>query len=85
MFSEFHRVLRPDGRVLLGYQAGTGERTLSSVYGHEVDFHAFLHDTPSVEAALQSTGFVVEARLDRGPRRTEHHSQGFVLARRAGS
>lgn len=81
VFAEFQRVLRPDGLALLGYQSGTGERTLTGAYGHDVELHAFLHHTGYVAAALQGAGFIVDARVDRGPRRTERRSQGFVLAR----
>lgn len=82
VLDEFHRVLRPGGVVLLGYQAGTGERSLSRPYGHDVELRAFLHHTPYVEAALRGAGFTVESRLDRSARETERHDQGFILARR---
>lgn len=82
-FSEFFRVLRPGGLVLLGYQVGIGDRIPSRPYGHDVELRAFLHHTPYVAAALTSSGFAVDTRLDRAARSDEQHAQGFVLARRA--
>ena len=79
---ELHRVLRPGGYALFGFQAGTGERTIRHAYGHDVTLHAQLYDDIAVQDALEDVGFAVAARLRRGPRATEAHSQGFVLAQR---
>ena len=83
VFREFHRVLRPNGVLLLGFQAGTGDRRLDRPYGHDVDLTAYLHHTPYVRDALATAGFSTVAMLDRGPRGVEKHAQGFVLASRA--
>ncbi|BDZ48480.1 methyltransferase [Frondihabitans sucicola] len=82
VLEEFHRVLAPGGLLLVAYQAGTGERTSSRPYGHEVELRTFLHETGDVVARLHRTGFTVRARLDRSARETEKHDQGFVLAER---
>ncbi|MHC5796058.1 class I SAM-dependent methyltransferase [Lacisediminihabitans sp. FW035] len=79
--AEFARILRPEGLVLLGYQAGTGERQLNRPYGHDVELRAFLHQTDDVIATLIDGGFNLIAKLDRAPRTSERHAQGFVLAR----
>jgi len=83
VYREFHRVLRPNGVLLLGFQAGTGDRRLVRPYGHDVDLTAYLHHTPYVRDALAATGFSTVAVLDRGPRGIEKHAQGFVLASKA--
>lgn len=81
VLSEFRRVLRPGGLVLLGFQSGFGERRRSGAYGHDIELHAYLHDTAAVSSALTAARFVVEVRMDRGPRREERLPQGFVMAR----
>ena len=83
VYDEFHRVLRPGGMLLLGYQAGTGERRIDKPYGHDVELTAYLHHTPYVRDVLAAAGFAVTAVLDRGPRSSEKHGQGFVLATRS--
>lgn len=80
---ELHRVLRPGGLLLLGYQAGTGHRVVERPYGHDVELGAYLHHTPYLLDALLAAGFTVDTVLDRGPREQERHPQGFVLARRS--
>lgn len=81
LFHELRRVLRPGGLLLLGFQAGTGERVRAGAYGHDVELHAFLHTTTSVRTALRAAGLTTDTTLDRGPRRNERLRQGFVLAR----
>ena len=80
--AEFARILRSEGLVLFGYQVGAGERQLNRLYGHDVELRAFLHRTDGVIATLANGGFDLIARLDRAPRTSERHAQGFVLARR---
>lgn len=85
VFGELRRVLRPGGLLLLGYQAGVGERIRAGAYGHDVELLAFLHSTPYVSAALEAAGLGVELTLDRAPRDSraqERQPQGFVLASR---
>jgi ubiquinone/menaquinone biosynthesis C-methylase UbiE len=81
IFDECHRILRPSGLMLVAFQSGSGERIISQPYGLDIELRAFLHQTPLVEAALHTAGFVIQASLGRAPRTTERHSQGFVLAK----
>lgn len=80
IFCEFRRVLRPGGVLLLGFQAGSGQRRITNAYGQGVEMTACLHSVPEVLAALQSIGFQEVASLDRGPEGAEGNRQGFVLA-----
>lgn len=80
--AEFARILRSEGLVVLGYQVGAGERQVNRPYGHDVELRAFLHRSDHVIATLTNGGFDLIAKLDRAPRTSERHAQGFVLARR---
>jgi SAM-dependent methyltransferase len=81
VFAELRRVLSPGGVLLVGFQAGTGERRIAHAYGHDLDLLAYLHDVDGVAASLTRAGFAVHTRLDRSPRREfERSHQGFVLA-----
>jgi SAM-dependent methyltransferase len=80
IFDELRRVLRPGGVLLLGYQAGTGDRQIDRAYGQQVELTAFLHHPSYLREALAEAGFRIDTALDRAPMKTEKHRQGFVLA-----
>ncbi|WP_405020953.1 methyltransferase domain-containing protein [Kitasatospora sp. NBC_00070] len=82
-FTEIRRTLRPGGLLLLAFHLGTEVRHLTEWWGHqvEVDFH-FL-DLTTVEDLLTTTGFSVEARLERTHYPQEADTRrGYLLARR---
>jgi Methylase involved in ubiquinone/menaquinone biosynthesis len=89
VFAEFERVLRPGGRLLLGFQVseqGTrtwctcGRRTARARSAHR-------RQSPSrVKQRLAAAGFAVRAELFRVPVAPEKSRQAFLLAQRtAGS
>ncbi|GAA4834271.1 class I SAM-dependent methyltransferase [Luteimicrobium xylanilyticum] len=83
VLAELGRVLRPGGALLVGHQAGGGQRRESRrAYGHDVELWSYLHDPSAVCDALTAAGFVVDTRLERAPRPSERHSQAFELATR---
>lgn len=79
---EAQRVLLPGGPLLLGFQAGSGRRTIRGAYGHDVEMDAVLHEPEAVARVLETAGFEITAVAERAARAGEKHSQGFVLARR---
>ncbi|MDL9977897.1 class I SAM-dependent methyltransferase [Microbacterium sp. ASV49] len=82
VFAELRRVVRDGGAVLLGFQAGSGERLIEQAYGHDgLDLVAYLREVDAVAGGLADAGFVVHTKLERGPRgEFEKRPQGFVLA-----
>lgn len=82
VFAELRRVVRDGGPVLLGFQAGSGERLIEQAYGHDgLDLVAYLREVDAVAAGLTDAGFAVHTKLKRGPRAEfEKRPQGFVLA-----
>jgi SAM-dependent methyltransferase len=83
VLAELARVLRPGGALLVGHQAGRGQRRVSPrAYGHDVELSSYLHDPSAVGDALTTAGLVVDTRLERAPRPSERHSQAFELATR---
>lgn len=83
VITELARVTRPGGHVLLGFQAGTGHRTLDRAYGHAVALTAYLHDPAAVAGHFVRHGFTIAAELTREARPIEAQAQAFILARRS--
>lgn len=82
IFGQFHRVLRPGGTLLLGFQAGSGARDIRRAYGHDVEMAVHLHDAADLVGRLDAGGFAVDEELQRAPRAHESHPQGFLRAHR---
>ncbi|MQY14046.1 hypothetical protein SRB5_42070 [Streptomyces sp. RB5] len=84
VLAEFHRVLRPGGRLLLGFQVGTVPNHHERPFGHDVrlDFHRLSPDRTA--DLLAAAGFDVEVKLVRAAHgEQEKTPQGFLLARKA--
>ncbi|NUO35439.1 MAG: class I SAM-dependent methyltransferase, partial [Dermatophilaceae bacterium] len=82
VFAELHRVIRPDGLLLLAFQAGGFSVRHEQAYGHTVTFDAHRHDPDSVTAQLADAGLRVTVRTERAPQEFERTPQAFLLARR---
>ncbi|WP_019630180.1 class I SAM-dependent DNA methyltransferase [Actinomadura atramentaria] len=80
VIAEFHRVLRPGGRLLLGFQVGTEPLRLENPFGHPVtlDFHRLSPDRTA--DLLADAGFDIEARLVRAPEGREAVPQAYLVA-----
>ncbi|PNG16820.1 class I SAM-dependent methyltransferase [Streptomyces cahuitamycinicus] len=67
LFAGFHRVLRPGGHLLLGFQFGDEHRRYEGAFGHDVSL-TFLRRRPEpVAALLRAAGFTLRARTVREP------------------
>ena len=82
VFAELHRVIRPNGLLLLAFQAGGFSVRHEQAYGHEVTFDAHRHDPDHVAGLLTVAGFRVTVRTERAPQDYEKTPQAFLLARR---
>ncbi|WP_280418601.1 class I SAM-dependent methyltransferase [Nocardia carnea] len=82
VLAEFHRVLRPGGRVLLGFQAGTEVKHYDEGFGFAVslDFHRIAPE--EVAATAEAAGFTVDMRFVRAPAGTEPTPQAALLLTR---
>lgn len=85
VLGEFHRMLRPGGRLLLGFQAGDEVVRHEEGFGRRItlDFHRL----PPAEtaAALETAGFTVDMRFERRAMAAAHEStpQAALLATRS--
>lgn len=77
----FHRALRPDGHLLLGFQVGDEVKRYTEVFGRPVrlDFHRLSPDR--LTSQLHAASFTLEARMDRAAAGNESTPQCFLLAR----
>jgi ubiquinone/menaquinone biosynthesis C-methylase UbiE len=82
IFAELHRVLAPDGLLLLAFQAGNERVRLEQAYGHSVSYDAYRLDPDAVAGMLVEANFEVDVRVHRAPMGYESTSQAFLLARK---
>ena len=81
--SEFRRVLRPGGLVLVAFQSGSGVQDVSEAYrrqGHDVVLVRYRRTLDQVSDALGSAGFSEMARLERQAAAHERDGQAVVVA-----
>lgn len=81
--SEFRRVLRPGGVVLVAFQSGTGVQDVSQAYrrhGHDVVLVRYRRSVDQVAGALRAVGLGEVARLERQAAANERDAQAVVVA-----
>ncbi|MFF5969531.1 class I SAM-dependent methyltransferase [Streptomyces collinus] len=86
LFAGFHRVLRPGGHLLLGFQFGEEPRRYEEAFGHQVSV-TFLRRRPEqVATLLREAGFTLRSRTVREPDETsgEPVAQASLVARKPG-
>ena len=84
VFAEFHRVLAPDGVVLLAFQVGDEPRVLTDFDGEPVNLTFIRRQSAAVADLLSNSGFRVYAELVRQPDDgLESTPQAYLIARRA--
>lgn len=80
--AEFHRVLRPGGHLLLGFQVGDEPLHMTSALGHAVtlDFHR--RRPEQLTALLAAAGTPVQVSTVRAADPEERTPQAFLLAQK---
>jgi SAM-dependent methyltransferase len=87
VFGEVARVLRPDGGLLVAFQAGDGQAVArENAHGTGLTLTSYRHGAEDVVRRLSAAGFSVQTCTVRDPEfRHETSPQAFILARRRGS
>ena len=71
VLAEFHRILRPGGRVLFSAHEGTGEFTADRFLDEPVPFIATMFDLEELVASAKAVGFEVTVAVRRPSYPTE--------------
>jgi SAM-dependent methyltransferase len=71
IFAEFHRALKPGGRLLVAVKAGASEGYLPEALGFPTPVYFSLFTLGEIEALYQSAGFSLELLEKRAPYDTE--------------
>lgn len=84
--SEFKRVLRPDGLLLLAFHIGEEVLHLDEWWGEEVSVDFIFFRTDEMENYLKSAGFVADKVIERAPYEgVEHPSRrAYIFAHQPG-
>lgn len=82
IFAELHRVLAPEGLLLLAFQAGNERVRLEQAYGHSVSYDAYRLDPDAVADMLVEANFELDIRVHRAPMGYESTPQAFLMARK---
>jgi SAM-dependent methyltransferase len=80
-FDDFHRILRPDGVLLLGFHVGDGANLKTEGYGgHPMKVYVYKRPVERLAGWLRQAGFRIEVSMHDGP--DERVSGGTLIARR---
>jgi SAM-dependent methyltransferase len=83
VLGEFHRVLDPDGRLLLSVHGGTGVVHRDEFLGEAVPFEATLFSLGEIVSLVESAGFWVDEARQRRPYEFEYPTPRiYVIAHR---
>jgi SAM-dependent methyltransferase len=67
VFREFHRVLRSDGLLLLGFHAGDEAIREEELWGQKISMDFLFFQPSEIKLGLEAAGFTVEEIIEREP------------------
>ena len=81
---EFHRVLKPEGLMLIAFHIGDEVLHLDEWWGKQVSVDFFFFETEEVKTYLQQAGFAIEEAMEREPYETVEHPsrRAYIFARK---
>lgn len=83
VFQQFRHVLRPGGRLLIGFHAGDGVNLKTEGYGgHPMKVHVHRRRPEAVADLLRGSGFSIDAVTSLGP---DGEHPGAIVHARAGA
>ncbi len=85
LFTEFHRALAPGGVLMLVFQIGNETNHRTEAFGSAISITWYRQQPDEVADLLREAGFELWMTAVREPEDTEKTTQGYLLARKAGS
>jgi len=87
VFREIHRVLRPDGLLLLAFHLGNEVIEKEELWGKTVSMDFFFFEALAIRQKLEAAGFAIEEIVEREPYAPEVEYQSrraYIFARKPG-
>jgi len=87
VFREMHRVLRPDGLLLMAFHLGDEVLRKEELWGKTVSMDFFFFQALSIRQKLEAAGFAIEEIIEREPYApaVEYQSRrAYIFARKPG-
>jgi ubiquinone/menaquinone biosynthesis C-methylase UbiE len=84
-FREMHRVLKPDGLLLLAFHIGDEVLEESELWGLKISMKFYMLQTSEIVHLLETTGFVMDGVTERDPYAPDVEYQSrraYILARK---
>jgi SAM-dependent methyltransferase len=83
MFANWHRALKPGGRVLVAFHLGEQDRHLDELWSVPVELDFLFFQSDEIADRLEAAGFSIEERYERDPYPgvEAETRRGYLLAR----
>ena len=85
IFNEMHRVLQPEGQLLLAFHVGNEQVEVGELWGQKIEMGFYLREPSAIQQLLEQSGFGIQEVLTREPYSPEVEHQThrcYILARK---